>query len=968
MSVILSTSNIIIDYRTSNFTMETVKTSPFTQKDTVGTISNLLAEPFVDTVSRMYPPSRSFISNNFTLSGGFITSVACGNNITMLVTNTGRVYSCGRNNRGQLGLGDYTHRTTPVLINTTTSEDTPKAFDTLTITSVACGNLHTLFRTSTGLVYASGFNEFGELGFDSLSFGQSAPRLITTTTSGGTPTAFNNLSISAISCGGWFSLFLTSTGRVYSCGINQEGQLGFSTNFGTSNRNPTPTLITTTTSGGTPTAFNNLTISAIEGGWTHSLFITGGKVYACGRNVEGQLGLGNLTTISTPTLITTTTSGGTPTAFNNLTITSIAAGYLFSTFLTSAGKVYSCGTNDYGALGYLTGSHGAASIKPTPTLITTMTSGVGVTPTAFNNLTIIAMAAGYLGKPLYLTSDNQVYQLGGNPYETEMFMMTSIDSTTTFSITAIASGNQHKVIVNNDGNVYSFGYNDYGELGLGNLSTPFSPTKMPSFLPTIPYGSGTYTVSYSSFTASSEPFRCFNNTSSVNNAATWAANNYTSGTGIYNKTLNLVSGYNGDWVRIQLPVSIKLRSFAIKQISTDLNRAPKNFRFYGSTNGTSWVLLVDKTNTVYTNLFYAHTDMTQYASNTSQFYNHFGIVVNTLLGTSETTLSFDELYIYGSEQVTFTRSVVDSTNKLLSFTLLYGLSNYPNSDLGYNITFPTPTFVNSISTSTNLILGGEYRLNILNSSSSQLIPNGGQTNIVNVGTLNLPTTNVQVNYHLLNPLKNNSESAQWTYSPIDTSVYHLGNVGIMTKTPSYQLEINNNIYVSGTAFTGSSQTNWVILSDKRIKENIVKASYETCFENVKNIELYRFNFKANTVNNNDFNQLGFIAQEVRNIFPKAVEVNMIQDNNGIIPDLLTLNITQIKYTLYGAVKYLLEKIEKLERNLELKNRAYTGTLDRTLYFQGNNIGTLDFQGNNIKILDNQGNNIGTLDIGTLDFQ
>ena len=125
--------------------------------------------------------------------------------------------------------------------------------------------------------------------------------------------------------------------------------------------------------------------------------------------------------------------------------------------------------------------------------------------------------------------------------------------------------------------------------------------------------------------------------------------------------------------------------------------------------------------------------------------------------------------------------------------------------------------------------------------------------------------------------------------------------------------------------------------------------------------MYRFNFKANTVNNNDFNQLGFIAQEVRNFFPKAVEVNMIQDNNGIIPDLLTLNITQIKYTLYGAVKYLLEKIEKLERNLELKNRAYTGTLDRTLYFQGNNIGTLDFQGNNIEILDYRGNNIGTLD-------
>jgi hypothetical protein len=63
------------------------------------------------------------------------------------------------------------------------------------------------------------------------------------------------------------------------------------------------------------------------------------------------------------------------------------------------------------------------------------------------------------------------------------------------------------------------------------------------------------------------------------------------------------------------------------------------------------------------------------------------------------------------------------------------------------------------------------------------------------------------------------------------------------------------------------------------------------------------------------NQLGFIAQEVQNVYPKAVEVNMIKDKTGEIPDLLSLNTTQIKYTLYGAVKHLLEKIEILEKKL-----------------------------------------------------
>jgi hypothetical protein len=69
------------------------------------------------------------------------------------------------------------------------------------------------------------------------------------------------------------------------------------------------------------------------------------------------------------------------------------------------------------------------------------------------------------------------------------------------------------------------------------------------------------------------------------------------------------------------------------------------------------------------------------------------------------------------------------------------------------------------------------------------------------------------------------------------------------------------------------------------------------------------------VNTNDANQLGFIAQEVQNIYPKAVEVNKIQDKNGLIPDLLSLNTTQIDYTLYGAVKELIKKIENIKNKL-----------------------------------------------------
>ena len=114
---------------------------------------------------------------------------------------------------------------------------------------------------------------------------------------------------------------------------------------------------------------------------------------------------------------------------------------------------------------------------------------------------------------------------------------------------------------------------------------------------------------------------------------------------------------------------------------------------------------------------------------------------------------------------------------------------------------------------------------------------------------------------------------------------------------------------------------WSIGSDRRIKENIEDASYERCYESMGRLELRRFSYKEgyNRVNR-DRVHLGFIAQEVRDIFPKAITAREYKGVFMSLEDMLSIDLSQINYTLYGAVKRLMEKGEVVERRIERMER------------------------------------------------
>uniref|UniRef100_A0A6C0LBN1 Peptidase S74 domain-containing protein n=1 Tax=viral metagenome TaxID=1070528 RepID=A0A6C0LBN1_9ZZZZ len=158
--------------------------------------------------------------------------------------------------------------------------------------------------------------------------------------------------------------------------------------------------------------------------------------------------------------------------------------------------------------------------------------------------------------------------------------------------------------------------------------------------------------------------------------------------------------------------------------------------------------------------------------------------------------------------------------------------------------------------------------------------------------------------------------------------YKLGNYNSEFKVISSTSGVDTDyikITTAGAITNPTGTASWNTGSDRRIKENIERASYDKCYDNINKLELNRFNYidGFNTVSR-DNKQLGFIAQEVYDIFPKAISSHGYYNDTLNIPDLLSVDVSQINYSLYGAVKKLIEINNEDEKHLStFENRVKT---------------------------------------------
>lgn len=140
----------------------------------------------------------------------------------------------------------------------------------------------------------------------------------------------------------------------------------------------------------------------------------------------------------------------------------------------------------------------------------------------------------------------------------------------------------------------------------------------------------------------------------------------------------------------------------------------------------------------------------------------------------------------------------------------------------------------------------------------------------------------------------------------DSTIYYMNNfVGINTTTPTCHLDVAGTIAAQAlnvsvmnveTIVTESTQ----IISDERVKENIVDLSLEECLSNIMNLQVFNYNY----IKNKDDTTSGFIAQQVATSIPYAVKVKELYGYE----DFKVIDTNVILANLVGAVKKLAEKI------------------------------------------------------------
>ncbi|VVC41224.1 Hypothetical protein CINCED_3A001036 [Cinara cedri] len=276
-----------------------------------------------------------------------------------------------------------------------------------------------------------------------------------------------------VACGRNHSIALTTNG-IYSWGSNRYGQLG----TGRRGQAPYPMLVE---------SLSDELLISVSAGQYHSLAIsTIGKLWTWGWGVYGQLGHGAIDDCEKPKLLK---------ALENENIISAYGGYSHSIILTSNGKVFTFGSGSFGQLG-----NGSTSKITSPVPVYGLPEPIKYIYTAyFHNLALSDVGRLYTwgSSPQVLRFHAQTQKRARNQAaltesdqtdDSEIDVLTADDGLLHLSPTLVDTshiigdivqmccGCHHSAVISSTGQLYTWGLNLDGQLGVSGIRERLVPT------------------------------------------------------------------------------------------------------------------------------------------------------------------------------------------------------------------------------------------------------------------------------------------------------------------------------------------------------------------------------------------------------------------------------------------------------------------------------------------------------------
>ena len=344
-------------------------------------------------------------------------SCSTGNQHSACLSKDGLVHTWGNNAQGQLGLGNNQRFKVP--------QQVPNLHNIL---SLSCGTYFTICVGINGNLWSFGENSFGQLGIGNTT-NQNSPQKV-----------LNIPSMSFVSCGYTHTLCISNKQELWSFGSNSYGELCLER---TNNSESSPKQ----------SKFND--IVSISCGYCFSMFQTkNGDIYSCGNNQFGNLGIGSKENQSKPILVP------------NLPpkITQFSCGSTNSIFLDEKGIVYGCG------LSKAVGSSSSCKHQTTVIEIPKIPKIIFIATTCGNTLFVDE------NKCCWSVGENKCGQSGTGSASSEPLMIKGLENITNISSTGSIS--YHVIATDKTGQIFAFGKNNSGELGVNDCEIRPTPIKL----------------------------------------------------------------------------------------------------------------------------------------------------------------------------------------------------------------------------------------------------------------------------------------------------------------------------------------------------------------------------------------------------------------------------------------------------------------------------------------------------------